>query len=151
MFIVLDSSLLEGKIVGGCDATNYELKYMASIQIKENSASDPNNFVWKHYCGAGAIGLNVLLTSATCVHYVYKNGYSRASVMVGTLDLSKGERRINIQQMDHHRLFYADNPRISSKNDYGVILVSCDFMITLIGNNLTEIPALSKNRLNTKF
>ena len=142
MSLELDSSLLVGKIVGGSNATNNELKYMASMQINERNTDRSDVFVWKHYCGAGVIGPRFLLTAAQCIHYIITYGgdnFIDASALVGTNDLSTGGRRINIRSVKHNNLFCNHNPESSSKNDYGVILVSIsisfNFIRTLIAIN----------------
>ena len=135
----LDSSLLMGKMVNGYNATNDEVKYMASIQINERATNRPNVPVWKHYCGAGIIGSRFLLTAAQCIHYIVLHGgqnYIDAAALVGTIFLSTGERRINIQHVVQHRSYSHNDPESDTKNDYGVILVSIsisyDFMITFL-------------------
>ena len=94
----------------------------------ENSTSNSNDWVWKHYCGASVIGSRFLLTAAQCINYILSvaNGddYSRASALVATNGLLTEGRRLNIHLIEQHPSYCSIDPEKSTKHDYGVILVS---------------------------
>ena len=128
MFTVLNSSLVESKIINGLEANFSETMYMVSLQAAEPVSLNLNMRAWKHFCGAGMISWKIVLTSAFCTLYMEDVGgdeFKFASAVVGTVNLSCGGKRYGILKVKRHPRYKNDEhePGIAQDHDLAVVMV----------------------------
>ena len=112
----LNSSLLDGKIIGGYPATQQDVKFMASL--KKNSI---------HFCSGCVISPKHILTAGQCIYFINfdgKKNYANVTVWLGTIELYGYGIKRNVKDMEHHPQFNPLTPSETCAYDIGVILVS---------------------------
>ena len=128
MLTVLNSSVLESKIVDGRLARDNEKKYMASLQLSVCLTPNSDLRIWNHFCGSTLISFKFLLTAAACIAYMDKitgKNYFYASAVVGANNLLSDEiHRLKILLADVHPLYYSVSyEKVETNYDVGVVMV----------------------------
>ncbi|KAK5644853.1 hypothetical protein RI129_006153 [Pyrocoelia pectoralis] len=123
-------SALDGRIVGGVNATIEEFPYQVSLQYRHS-----------HFCGGSIIATNRILTAAHCTNgkpnYVF-------NVRYGTTLPSQGGTEVDLTEIRNHPQY---NPQTS---DYDVCVINLSFHIvesqTAQIVNLVPVSALEGGR-----
>ena len=126
---MLNSSLLDSKLINGTNVLLQNVPFMASIKIyyNVNGTSD-----WMHVCGGSLISKEFVLTAGSCIWLINEYGKpdrSGAVVSLANNFVNGPGKFYKIKNLEHHPKFDFHDLKKTSGYDIGLILVCILFAI----------------------